>query len=135
MIFENYQTIMTEKQALSQHYQELINQLSSFENSPSSSLENLQAYFSQIHARLNPDASLNPKVNCPGCHISRTEKNHINDQESPIKKAQNRRMKQIQKIRRIKKRTKKQENLLKKLLMWKNGFQVKVSRLIIQYLS
>lgn len=82
--------------------------------------------FSQIHERLNPETSLNQKVNCPGCCVLRNAQNHENVQEFPIIKNHSRLLKQIQTLRRIKKRTKKQENTLKHLLMRINGFQVKL---------
>lgn len=113
---------MAEKQTVSRHYQALINQVSLFEHAP---IEILQAHFTQIHARLNPETSLNKQLNCPGCFVLRNIQNHENVQEPPISKKQNKRLKRIQKLRKMKNQTKKQQNMLKKLLMRKNGFQVK----------
>lgn len=54
----------------------------------------------------------------------RTTSTHEITEGLPIQKNQCRRQKQIQKLRKLKKLTKKQDSLLKKLLMFKNGYQV-----------
>ncbi|XP_063697750.1 uncharacterized protein LOC134828695 [Culicoides brevitarsis] len=112
---------MVEKSEISKHYEQIVQHIISFQQP---GLESLQSYYGQMSCKLNSEAKSGSNAACPGCCLLRTDENQIVTEESPVLKKQRKRLKAIQKLRKIKQRTKKQENMLKKLLMRKNGAQI-----------